>query len=125
MNPIRGTEPPLQLARMRRAFSRRRLCPPIIGTCADRGEPHPGDGAPSYTETLDFDNVAAPRFDDHMDCRSRLDFELLDGGRDQADDPGETVGANDGLGVGAVRNDPFDGAGDLVGARRGRPRAGA
>ena len=38
----------------------------------------------------------------------------VDGRGDQADDPGQPAGADDGLGLGAVGDDPLDGARDLV-----------
>ena len=48
VNRIGGRSPP-PTGRMDQAgFCRRRLRPPIIGTCADRGQPHRGTEPPSY-----------------------------------------------------------------------------
>ena len=66
--------------------------------------------------------VAASCLDDHMDRSSRRELELLDGRRHHADDPRQAAGADDGLGIGAMGDDPLDDAGDLVAGREAADR---
>src|SRR5262245_46021206 len=69
--------------------------------------------------------VAAPRLDDHGDVRARVQAQRGDGRGDDATDPRQVAGADDDLGVVAVREDADDGAGDHVaGAQTGDGSAG-
>ena len=67
-----------------------------------------------FLETALADDVAASRFDDHVNGRPGFELELVDGGGDQTDDPYQTRDTDDGLGLSAVGNDALDGAWELV-----------
>ncbi len=60
------------------------------------------------------DDVAASCLDDQVQVCARAQIELVDGRRHHADDPCQTTGADDDLGVGAMRDDPLDNTGNLV-----------
>ena len=69
--------------------------------------------------------MAATRFNDHVNGGPGFELELFDCRGDQADNPFQTGGTDDGLGLVAVGDDPLDDALDLVaGADPADRRAG-